>query len=232
MSTGPKYFKQDLGDMRASSHFEEIFKEVTEEMLPGETWSYEEAEAMRLISEGQKPQDVRAQIKLNNESNKKIADMYFMILLNTLIRSRAPMPFKLPENEISSWPDNYSRGQFAADLANHQADLGRTAVGKKAMKAASEYAGLYESTVGPKPKRAAEKAEETAYKAAQGDSSTFDKACNTLGFLYGVADALLPGPSRLPSMLTVTSQSASMGYAAGMFANGICLLAKLALGVR
>ncbi|CAM2849803.1 Uncharacterised protein [Legionella steigerwaltii] len=232
MSKNPNDVKNGLEDMKAAANFDEIYKQITEDMLQNGTWSDEEVEAMRLISEGtHDPESIRDLIELDEEANKKIADMYFMILLNTLIRSKALMPFKLPENEIKSWPDNYSRGQFAADLCNYKEQLSRSEVGKKAMKAASEYTALYESTVGPKSEDAAKESEQTAHKLAKGDSSTFDKVCDTLGFLYGVADALLPGPSG-PSLQTMTSQSATMGYAAGMFANGVLELAKFALSAR
>ncbi|MCE0721689.1 MULTISPECIES: hypothetical protein [Legionella] len=214
MASNSQHLKKNLDDIRAVSEFKENYEQVTHEMLEAEHWTPEERETMHLLSEGDDPQSIRNQIQLDEESNKKIADIYFMILLNTLIRSKIPMPFKLPEKEITSWPDHYPRDRFASDLLKHKKELASTAVGREVMKAASEYTSLYESTVGHNPDKVDQKSDNK--------SSTFDRVCDSLGFLYGVADGLsFSAKSPLPGVLTMTSNSASAGYAVGMFAKGI-----------
>ncbi|MCW8397319.1 hypothetical protein OQJ26_00735 [Legionella sp. PATHC038] len=221
MFSSSKDVKKDLDDIRAISEFKQVYQQVTEEMLGAEQWTPDEKEAMHLLSQGHEPESIRKQVKLEEESNKKIADMYFMILLNTLIRNKTKMPFNLPENEIDSWSENYSRNQFATDLLKHKKELSATPVGKEVMKTASGYAALYESTVGPKPDRSVEQLEQ-GNELKQNESSAVDKACNTVGFLYGLVDGLsFSAAQPFPGALTMGSQSASAGYAAGMFAKGV-----------
>ncbi|HHT0593348.1 TPA: hypothetical protein ACTXXA_002261 [Legionella anisa] len=214
MVSNSQHLKKNLDGMRAASEFKEVYQQVTHDMLETEHWTHEEREAMQLLSEGNDPQTIRNQIQLDEESSKKIADIYFMILLNTLIRSKIPMPFELPEKEITSWPDNYPIDQFASDLLKHKKEMASTAVGREVMKAASEYTSLYESTVSQNP--------DITNQKSDTKSSTFDRVCDSLGFLYGVADGLsFSAKSPLPCVLTMTSDSASAGYALGMFAKGV-----------
>lgn len=213
--------KKDLNNMRSVSEFKQTYKQVAQEMIAAEKWTPEEKDAMHLFSAGHAPGSIRNQIQLSDESSKKIADMYFMILLNTLIRNQTPMPFKLPAKEIDSWPASYSRDQFAADLLKHKKQLNTTPVGKEVMRAASEYTSLYESTVGKTSAQGVNNSEKS-------ESSPLDKAATALGVLWGVADGLAFSPSNpFPSTHTMSSESARTGYAAAVFAKGIFELGGL-----
>ena len=192
-------------------------------MVEDVRWTQEEKDVMQLISENTDPASIHRQIQLDNESNKKIADVYFMVLLNSLIRSKIQVPFKLPEKEISSWPNDYPIEQFAKDILKHKKSLSALPVGNEIMKSASDYAVLYESTVGKTSDKTTSHSENTDSKLRKSsDSSTFDKICDTLGFLYGLSDGLLSTLSNpYPSTTTMMSESARVEYAAGIFAKGV-----------
>ncbi|WP_115302233.1 hypothetical protein [Legionella beliardensis] len=225
------YFKRDISEVRAVGEFKEAFKQVTQEMVEDVRWTQEEKEVMQLISENNDPRAIHRQIQLDNESNKKIADVYFMVLLNSLIRSKIQVPFKLPEKEISSWPNDYPIEQFAKDILKHKKSLSSSPVGNEIMKAASDYAVLYESTVGKTAHQTTDRSEKASSKLSKSSaSSTFDNVSNTLGFLYGLSDGLLSTLSNpYPSTTTMMSESARVGYAAGIFAKAVFELGSLAI---
>ena len=226
----------ELRDIQEDPNFEKNYKEVTQEMLEKAQWTAEESEAMGLLLEGKRPDFIRKNTQLNEESNKKIADMYFMILLNTLIRSKTPMPFKIPEQEINSWPENYSRNQFVAALNQNQDALKKSVQGKKVVQTASEYGVLYESMVKPNAGSI-----DTSSKQQQSNSSehsenkkesTFNKAVDKymefsdkLDFLAGLANGLSPDPAL---NISLCSKAGCNGYNIGIFAKGIFDLGKLA----
>ncbi|MFJ1268048.1 hypothetical protein ACD661_05725 [Legionella lytica] len=211
MPFNSRAIKDSLEALRGSQ-FKSIYAEVTAEMLNAKQWSPEEQQAMQLLSSGHSAEEIQKQIDLNAESNQKMADLYFMILLNSLIRCQnngaTHVPFSLPQAEITSWTDNYSREDFAQDLLNHKDALNSTSLGREVLGAASEYTTLYEST---KTKNSEE-------------SSTFDNIVKSLDFLGGIADGLTPmsRPLVKSSVGGGITDSYSAGFAVGLFATGVC----------
>lgn len=209
--------KNTLEDLR-KSQFQSIYKDVTTQIIQTEQWTHEEKHAMQLLSEGHAPKDIRKQIDLSEESNKKMADLYFMILLNSLIRCQnkgiTHAPFALPKQEITSWTNDYPRDQFAKDLDSHKKTLSHTALGREALGSASDYKTLYEST--------------KAQKSEQ--SSSFDPIENSLDFLGGIADGLSPMSTTAynrSSISGLATDSYSEGLAVGLFADGVCKVGGL-----
>ncbi|WP_131781464.1 hypothetical protein [Legionella gresilensis] len=172
---------------------------------------------MRLLAEGQFSPANHRSMTLNEESNKKIADLYFMVLLNTLIRSKVQLPFELPEKEITAWDKDYPLNEFVSNLEKHKSELKKSVMGKEIIKTAAEYATLYESTSG---KNLGQK-EQKLTNAKSQESSTEDKLFDSLSFLWGVVNGLTYSRSQPIGPYIPIGDAANLGYGLGMFAKTI-----------
>ncbi|MGQ3889038.1 hypothetical protein ACQUW5_08405 [Legionella sp. CNM-1927-20] len=205
--------------------FKNTYKKVVEDMVQQERWTEEEREAMRLLKEGNFFSLIRKRMTLDEESNKKIADLYFMVLLNSLIRSKVQVPFKLPEKEITAWSKDYPRDKFVSELQKHKAELNKSAIGKEIIKTAADYATLYENTSG---KTLSKRNQASTHKV----SSVEDKIVDSLSFLWGVANGLTSNPRQPYSPPFISpNNAATLGYGAGIFAQCIFELGGLAVSL-
>jgi hypothetical protein len=231
-------FKDEISESRNQvqlKEFDALYKEELDKVLANQNWTENECLTMEMLENGEDLESIRKKANLDEESQKKIADMYFMCLMNSLIRYKnsnpqLKLPFDIPKEEISSWTNN-SRNEFAANLKKYEPELQQTSIGRRALDIASEYTTLYESTVGPLP-TSSPTSKDTS--SAKNTSSTYaDKAFDivdtvgsSLSFLAGVAEGVSLG-SR-PMYCSTGSTSEAAGFAVGLFARGILEVAKLA----
>ncbi|STX51822.1 Uncharacterised protein [Legionella busanensis] len=214
--------KKIINDLNPSN-FYNTYQQVVKDMVEQEQWTVEEKEAMQLLLERDRSPSTRERVSLDDASNKKIADLYFLILLNTLIRSKAQLPFKLPKEELTAWSDDYPRNKFVSNLETYKKKLNQSPLGQEIIKTAAEYAYLYENTSG----------KEVSEIKARSQSLT-DSDENSIGvgdslaFLWGVANGLMDGSMHYGSFYTPTSNAAALGYGLGFFATAVVELGSLA----
>jgi hypothetical protein len=210
--------------------FEALYQDGLEKILANQDWSENECLTMELLENGEDLEKIRNKANLDEESQKKIADMYFMCLLNSLIRYKNSnpqfkLPFDIPKEEITSWTDN-SRNEFAANLKKFEPTLQKSPIGRRTLEIASEYTTLYESTVGPLPTSSRISKENTSSSSVDNALNVVDKVGSSLSFLAGVAEGLSVGSS--PIMCGPTgSSSEAAGFALGLFARGVLEVAKI-----
>jgi hypothetical protein len=211
-------FKNAMKELHTSSLFKNTYQAVSMETLANETWTREENEAMQLLSEGHGPDFIKKQTQLDKESNQKIADLYFIILLNTLIRlknvANSSLPFIVPKNEITSWTNDFPRNHFISLLDRH----------KDTMAVAADYAMLYKSTVGDKETFNQKTSQE---RSCEKNTSKKVSDNKSLDFAYGVVDGLCS--MRVSSKVLNSDNTAlKTGYALGTFAKFALEIGKVA----
>ena len=214
-----------MRDSKRDSNFYAIYEQNCNKMLPGVLTESENG-ALYLLTQahGLDPKDILKQTNLDEKSNQKIADLYFLILVNTLIQCNqkqlTQVPFKLPEKELEAWPNNYSRNQFAEDLRLNESALRTSPIGTNVLDLAAGYASIYDNTVAEKPQQTSRKLKTTL-------SNGMDELRkDSLEFLHNVAKGFFDNSTKLSEQSKVSEKVA---YGVGLFCR-IALEGVLRLG--